>query len=292
MPRKKNAIPSYLHHKPTGQAFVRIPTENGKRRTIYLGEHSTEESKGEYRRILAELDAASPSAVATAFTASGEIAKDITLSEVYRDFWRFALQHYRRADNTPTNELAQYRQTFALVIPLYRSVPAREFGPLALKTVRQKMIDADWSRKLVNQRVGRIKRVFKWAASEQLVPVTTHMALATVAGLQAGRTTAAELDPVEPISDEVVDATLPHLNRFGGGMRELQRDTGMRPGEVCAIRWCDINMTGEVWFYRPTQHKTRHRGKSRVIALGPKAQAVLKQFPTSNPTDYLFNPRL
>ena len=153
------------------------------------------------------------------------------------------------------------------------------------------MIDAGWTRKLVNQRVGRVKRVFKWAASEQLIPVATFAALATVTGLQAGRTAAQDRAPVELISDAAVDATLPHLNRHVRGLVEFQRFTGCRPGEVCAIRWCDIDMTSDVWFFRPGQHKTAWRGKSRVIAIGPRAQEVLKWFPTAEPTEYIFNPR-
>ena len=40
---------------------------------------------------------------------------------------------------------------------------AANFGPLAMKAVRQKFVNAGWSRKTINQRVGRVRRVFKWA---------------------------------------------------------------------------------------------------------------------------------
>jgi hypothetical protein len=43
-----------------------------------------------------------------------------------------------------------------------------------------------------------VKRVLKWAASEQLVPVSVFQALATVTGLQAGRTDAEEREAVKP----------------------------------------------------------------------------------------------
>ena len=65
---------------------------------------------------------------------------------------------------------------------------------------------------------------------------------------------------------------------------------GARPGEVCAMRACDIDMTGDVWLYRPPTHKTRHRGKERVIALGPQAQAVVKPFLKLDLQAYLFSP--
>jgi integrase len=50
-------------------------------------------------------------------------------------------------------------------------------------------------------------------------------------------------------------------------------------------------MTGPIWIYRPTKHKTAYRGKLRTIALGPQAQALLREFFTDDPTEFLFSPR-
>ncbi len=57
---------------------------------------------------------------------------------------------------------------------LYGSTPAVEFGPLALETVREQMIDAGVTRERINQHIGRIRRMFKWAVSKELIPVTTY----------------------------------------------------------------------------------------------------------------------
>jgi hypothetical protein len=46
----------------------------------------------------------------------------------------------------------------------------------------------------------------------------------------------------------------------------------MRPQEVRLIRTGWIERTGELWLYRPVQHKTADLGKDRVIPLGPRAQ--------------------
>jgi integrase len=61
-------------------------------------------------------------------------------------------------------------------------------------------------------------------------------------------------------------------------MAELQRLTGMRPGEVCQLRLGEVDRTGDVWVYRPTHHKTTHHGKTRTIHLGPRAQALIATF--------------
>jgi integrase len=176
------------------------------------------------------------------------------------------------------------------VFELYGHSPGADFGPKALKAVRQKYIQLGWSRKVVNARVDRIRRAFKWAVSEELIPSSTHHALATVPGLQMGRTAARETEPVGPVDDAVVDATLNYTNRHVRGLIEFQRLTGCRPTEACLLRRSDIDMNGADWEYKPKQHKTAWRGKARCIPIGPKAQELLKGYFTPNISDFLFSP--
>jgi integrase len=140
------------------------------------------------------------------------------------------------------------------------------------------MVDADLSRGLINRRIGKVVRVFKWGVGEELVPVAVYQALRAVPGLQKGRCEAREAPPVLPVDAARVEATLPFLLPPVAAMVRLQHLTGMRPGEACAMRAEDIHRTGAVWLYRPGHHKTKHRGKARVVAIGPRAQEVLRPF--------------
>lgn len=152
------------------------------------------------------------------------------------------------------------------------------------------MVDAKLARTQINARVNRIRRVFKWAASEELISYGTYQALTTVQGLRLGRSAAHESKPVRPVEDWIVEATMPFLNRHLRAMVQLQRLTGMRPGEVVRMTWSEIDRTGPVWAYRPKSHKTQYRGQVRSIFLGPKAQAILDGFANSDPAAFLFNP--
>jgi integrase len=183
-------------------------------------------------------------------------------------FLNHAEQHYRRADGTQTHEVDEYKLVERYVRELYGLIPAVEFGPLALKAVRQKFVDVGWCRSLVNQRIGRVRRMFKWGISAEMIPVEVYQALTTVQGLQRGRSKVRESAPVEPVADAVGDATLPFLNRHVRGMVAFQRLTGCRPGEVCTIRRADIDTGGDVWLYKPTHHKTAWRGN---LAPSPSA---------------------
>ena len=90
-----------------------------------------------------------------------------------------------------------------------------------------------------------------------------------------GRTAAREPKPVLPVADDLVDATLPCLPAAVADMVRFQRLTGARPGELCQLRPCDVDRSGEIWEYRPADHKTAYRGRERIVYIGPKAQQVL-----------------
>jgi integrase len=150
------------------------------------------------------------------------------------------------------------------------------------------MVKAGLSRGVVNACISRIRRVFKWAASFELVPPSVHEALRTVAGLQCGRSEAREGKGVKPVQVEVVEKTLPKMPSPVAAMARLQLLTGMRVGEVMVMRAIDLTTSGAVWTYNPGSHKNQHRGIVRVIHLGPQAQEVIRPFLTTNLEAYLF----
>lgn len=281
MPRKRNVVPSYLFHSPTGQAYTKVWV-GSKKQTIYLGPHGSEVSRQEFARIVGE------AAVHTA--KGGPPPATLTVNELMAEFRKHADEYYRRADGTPTNEVVEYRLAARVVRELYGHVPATEFGPLALRAVREKMLAAGLSRKSINGRVDRVKRIWKWAAGLELVPFATFHALTAVTGLRQGRTSARESEPVRPVADAVVDATLPFLRRPVRGLVTFGRLTGCRPAEACSVRPSDIDQSAELWVYRPGQFKTLWQGKTRTILLGPKARALLEEFTPADPTHYFFPP--
>ena len=284
MARKRNSLPSYLLHPQRGKARAVWTDALGIRRFRMMpGAFNSPESKAAFARLLLEL-AASP--VAGTGDASG-----ISLNEVLVAYHEHAARHYRGPDAKPTSEIYEVKIVMRAIRLLYGESPVADFGPLCVKAARQQRVNEGRSRTECNRRVGIIKRIFKWAVSEQLVPVALYQALTTVSGLQRGRTDAREMEPVVPVDDATVDATLPYLNRHVRGLVEFQRLTGARPGEACSIRRCDIDTGGAVWLYRPKHHKTAHRGKSRTIAIGPRAQVLLRQFFTTNIDDYVFSPK-
>ncbi|MBM3982732.1 MAG: phage integrase family protein [Planctomycetes bacterium] len=279
MSRPRNPVPKYLKHKPSGLARVRVAG-----RDIYLGTYGSAESKREYQRVCAELATAAPAAAPATAAAR-------TVNEVVRAFWDHAEAHYRGPDGAPTSEMGWLRESLEALVKLYGHTPAAEFGPLALRAVRQTWIAADYCRTTVNARTNRVRRVFKWAVSEELVPVAVHAALATVAGLVKGRTAVRESPPVRPSLDLHVAAALVHLAPTVRAMVLVQRLSGARPQDVRQMRAGEIDRTGSPWVYRPPRHKTRYRGAVREVRLGRAAQEVIAPYLAGKTaTDYVFTP--
>lgn len=217
----------------------------------------------------------------------------VAVAEVLAAFLDRAESYYVDAEGKQTKEVNVLKYAIKPVRELYAELPAVEFGPLALKAVRQKLIDSGLCRSLINRRIDAVKRAFKWATAEELVPVSVYESLRTLAGLRQRRTSAREAEPVGPVDDATVDATLLHLPPYVRAVVELMRYTGMRPAEVCGMTLNQIER-GAVWTYSPTRHKTKYRGKNRCVPLGPNARAVLSAFLAGRalePDAPIFSPR-
>ena len=56
------------------------------------------------------------------------------------------------------------------------------------------------------------------------------------------------------------------------------------------LRAIDLDMSQQVWTLRPLHHKTSHRGLTRTVYFGPRAQAVIRPFLKNRPVGaFLFS---
>ena len=177
-------------------------------------------------------------------------ARNVTVSEVIVAFFEHARRYYLKNPKTAEN----FKPILTLVRQLYGRTQADEFGPKALKAIRERLVADGQSRNYVNDNIQRIKRMYRWATAEQLVSPHVMQGLNALAGLRKGYTNARETAPVMPVDDATVEATHPYLPPVVQAMVRLQRLTGARPAEICAIRPRDIERTGEVWKFTPRNH--------------------------------------
>lgn len=273
-------IPSYRLHKARNLAVVTLSDE-----PIYLGKYGTPESKAEYGKQVAEWLARGRT------PRPREDGGGRSVNEIMLAYVQFAETYYKDADGQPTRELETMKLAFRPLKALYGQTAAVAFGPLALEAVQTKMIEFKLSRRVINQRIGYVKRMFRWASKKELIEPSVYHRLLCVDGLRRGRSAAKETEPVRPVPDGHVDAIVPFLPPILRAMVGLQRLTGMRSGELVRMRTCEIETGGPVWLYRPKHHKTAHLGRERVIGLGPQCQALVGPLLKLDTSQCLFSPK-
>ncbi len=270
---RKIRKPAYVHHKPTGQGRIRI---GGK--DIYLGEYGTPDSRARYEAHIAQWLAQNCNPDAVHFT----------IDELALLYMGHAREYYQK-DGEPTSELNNVQIALRPLLEVCGTIPVSRFRATDLIRVRNAMIASECVRTSINRQIGRIKLMFRWGHEQGRVSEVVLSSI-DIAGLKAGRSKAIESDPVNPVSDAAVDAIQSFVSRQVWAMIELQRLTGMRAGEVCSMRGCDLNTAGTIWEYKPRRHKTEHHGRARIVMLGPLAQKIIREFLKADTQAFLFSP--
>src|SRR5687768_993951 len=215
-------IPKYRHNRTTDRAVV---TLNGV--DHWLGKYDSQESREKYDRLIHE------------WLGNGRAVPrqsavpDVLIVELIARFWEHAQAFYRNPDGSPAGEADNYRQALRPLKALYSMTKAREFGPRCLRAVQQKMIEMGWCRTFINRQCGRLKHVFQWAASQEIIPAAVHQSLLTVKGLRKGKSEAEESEKVRPVDEAHVETAKQFLPPTVKAMVDLQLITGMRSTEVC-----------------------------------------------------------
>jgi integrase len=270
-----NATPSYRKHRGSGQAVV---TLNG--RDHYLGRYGTAASKAEYDRLIAEWLGCGRQLP----TDGG----DVSMNKVMLAYLHYAAGYY--SADSETSEVYRIKEALSPLKELFGTLPAAEFGPKKLKRLREAMLAKGWCRTNVNHQIHRVKRMIKWAVSEELVPQSLYHGLQTVVAIRKGMTAVREAEEVRPVSEFILQTTLPYLPPALRAVAELQLLTGMRPSEALTMKAAGLDATGRVWTYKPEKHKTAHHGHERTIFIGPKAQEIIKPWLRTDLQAYLFSP--
>lgn len=252
---------------------------------VQLGVWGSPESREKWRRVVAE------------YLATGRAPGPrggATVADVAAAFLRHMAAGYRKR-GVPTDHVRTCRSATRRLVALYGSTAAADFGPAQLKAVRAACVAEGACRSTANHYVGILVRAWRWAAEEELVPAAAWTALLTVRPLARGRSGARETGPVLPVDDATYHCTVQAATEPVRSMMEVQRLTGMRPGEVCGMRAGDVVRAEgtPTWAYlvRDDTNKESHAGKCRVVALGPRARAILGPLLEGlAPDRYVFRP--
>ena len=203
--------------------------------------------------------------------------------------WSAHCREYYRGAASALNAVLDVR----LFREMFGGAAVAELTHADMLKYRDALIRSGVSRRTVNGRLWRVKNMMEWALDEALIPAAAKAELTQIKGIKRGRTSAPEHAPVRPVDDATVDATLEKMMPNTADMVRVHRLTGMRPCELCAIRWSLIDTTRTPWVYHvpPEANKNEWRGEfgqPRVVCIGPKARAILERH---RGDDVPFSPR-
>ena len=257
MPKLKNRPPALKQDK--GYAVVYVGGEK-KPLGCKIG---TEEAEKAYRRFIAEWATIGDVAVTT------NKAKTYLIDDLAVAFLPWAEKVYGASD------FGNYKTAIAMMLKYYAGTPVKDFGTRELSIVRDKFVEKSYSRKYCNKLVGFVRAMFVWGIQYEIVTQEVAGALKFVKSVH--RKLAHDNPPREDVPDEVVKRTLPYLLPIHADMVTLQRLAAMRPSEVCRATISEIDCTGNVWKYEPSEHKNKWRGHKRVIYFGKPEQEILSR---------------
>ncbi|MDP1561172.1 MAG: site-specific integrase [Pirellulaceae bacterium] len=292
MPKLTTGVPKYSRHKRSGKAVVYL---NGAE--VYLGTYGTKSSRDRYDAAIAEW-------LANQRKSSGP-PKQTTVAELILAHMKWAKGYYPK-NGKPTSQVCLLRATLRVLRRFYGHLPVSEFGSRKLAAFRDLLTKEPSKKKMpdgsphylcrneINRRVRCVRKMFNWGVEHELTESEHVAALKLVSPLAAGRCpNVREGKVVLPVEIADVDKTIPHLPPMVADMVKLQLASGARPTEICIMRLADLDTTsGEVWIYRPTDHKNSHKeGMDRVIALGSTCQGILEKYLGVEPEEFIFNPK-
>lgn len=304
MARPKSKAPARRYHI-SGQSVVTIAGDD-----YYLGPHDSSESIARYAVLIGiyqagglslpddfELSSLDERVAVLMGQTTSVVANQsnavILVRHVTANYRAMAKVRYAESNS----ELQRLTQVCDALDEHDGDTPAAEYGPLKLQAQRQRWIDSKssrtgkpYSRVYCNTLTKLIVRIWKHAVSQELAPESSWVRLRSVEPLRNGQTEAPEVDDVEPVPIDVVRKTAEELSPIIKAMIRVQVGTGMRPSEICRMRPCDIDRSDEVWVYRPAEHKTAKRGKSKAVPILGDVRDAVTDYLQRDEKAFLFSP--
>lgn len=281
-PARKTRLPKLGRHS-SGQARA---TFNGK--VEYFGAYGSPEALAAYtERCRQWLASGSRPIVRTPH--AGQVLTVAALFQQYREWIISTGRYVKNGTSTSQHHLIE------VVLRSFEKFA----GNVRLPALREATItrwrdtlesNRRMTRRGINRKVMMLVQAFKWARSRGLLPREVWAEVSAVQPLQRGEcgNRPEHGRQRRAVTVEEVERTAAACRcRHVAAMLRFQAIVGCRPGEVGALRWCDLDRNGPVvdgvqfWIYNVADEaaKTAHHGRGISYPVPPAAQAILSEFP-------------
>lgn len=258
---------------------VKLPGEKTRRNVPLKAPNSTHTMRTDRPRKMAEDAAARYWEEHTRQAARREQA-GATVADLCAAWDAHCREYYRGPDGKPSSTAVNAVLDVRLFREMFGGAALAELTHGDMLQLRDALVRSGVSRSTVNARLWRVKYMIGWALDEALIPATVKAELTQVKGVKRGRSAAPERQPVRPVDDATIAATVAHMMPNTADMVRVHRYTGMRPCELCALKWSLIDTSRLPWVYRVPAEVNKNEwrgelGQPRVVCIGPKARAIL-----------------
>lgn len=263
MPRVPNWPPNITKH-PSGQARVTY-----KGRSYYLGVYGSPESQAAYARLLVELSTSTPAIEAKPGETVGGVIG----------------QYLPWLSGQPDTSTKRKLRGVALAMRrLFADIPIAQFSVRHLETLRSSWTNGigceRQSDSTANSNTSRAREILRWAEIRGLAPEGLYGKLVALPPLKG------VAKAVEPVSWDVLQATLPHLEPTPATICLLSWWTAMRPKEICSLRAEHIDLAAG-WITL-ADHKTSAKTGAHRLPIGPQARKLIETAIGIRPSGWLF----
>ena len=287
---RKGEIGAYMKIKQTGSVFdnhglwyysVKLPGDKCRRQVPLRAPGANHTMRTDRPRKMAEEAAARYWEEHTRQARRHE-PHGLTVAELCSMWAEHCREYYRGADGHETSTAVNAVIDVRMFRDLYANAVVAELTHADMLHLRDALVRSGVGRTTVNTRLWRVKFMVAWALDEALIPASVKAELTQVKGVKRGRTPARESNPVRPVDDATISATVAAMMPNTADMVRLHRVTGMRPCELCALRWSLIDTSRTPWVYRvpADANKNAWRGEygvPRVVLIGPKGREILER---------------
>ncbi len=228
---RSRRIPTYSHDTASNRGYARFtdPTTGKRARRWFPGDHGSPESRGAYREFVNEFTGRTEAVEAQA---TRKRLRTVSVAELM-ELW--IADHARRfGEKSKNTHAARYAALAACEV--HAVVRAREFVAGDLKAIRERLVAEDrLSRGEINRRLYAIRRAFRWAREESLIPASVPVDLECVKGVpkNEGHSNAEPVTASPGVVDLIVDHLMSDPEKASSGrVVAFLRWTGARPSEA------------------------------------------------------------
>lgn len=279
-------IPKLGRHS-SGQARV---TLNGK--PFYVGLWGTLDAQKNYADLLAKWEANNRQPL----TPTPTCVQTRKVRDLLDDYstWLDSTRRYQK-EGKPTSQRRLAKLALNEFAEHCGSVFATKLSDVLLRQHRDKLeARPELARYTINKKIGHVRNALRWARDRGMLTRDQWLGIAEIRPLSRHECGGREgRKSKRAVSPEDVEKVAQKAGPLVARMLRVQAAVGMRPGEVCAMRWCDlstepVDVDGTpCTIYTVAHPKNEHHGKAPTTYALPPRVVELLGTPTA-PGAYVF----